>query len=248
MRLILSLCLLVFTAAPLAAPLVAQEVLTDISSHRISITSSFDGTDLLIYGTLRGNGDVAIIVRGPETRTTIRRKDRIAGLWINNSHITYDNVPGFYALATSAPLDDIASPRLLRRLGIGLDNLNLQITEANNPQARQQDYIDALLRDGVRNGLYQERIGKISFLGDELFRTTIAFPSTVPTGNYTVQVLVLSAQNVISAQTTPLFITKTGMEQQIYDLAINSPWLHGFIAVILALIAGFMADYMLRRG
>ncbi len=60
-----------------------QSLVSDISSHRIGITSSFTGTELLLFGALGEAGDVVVVVRGPDQKVTVRRKERVAGIWIN---------------------------------------------------------------------------------------------------------------------------------------------------------------------
>src|SRR5271155_5038835 len=86
---------------PLAAS--AKPLVADLSQYRIEIDSSFTGTRLLLFGSRNDIGDIVIVVRGPERKFTVRRKERIAGVWMNHRERHFDDVPAYYAIATSKP-------------------------------------------------------------------------------------------------------------------------------------------------
>jgi hypothetical protein len=66
---------------PSRAP--AQPLVADLSSHLITITSSYTGTDLLLFGAVEQGGDVIVVVHGPTEPLVVRRKERVAGVWVN---------------------------------------------------------------------------------------------------------------------------------------------------------------------
>src|SRR5580698_5947823 len=69
--------LLAMTMQPaLAAPLVA-----DLSNYRIDIDSGFNGTRIFLFGARNDNGDIAVVIRGPQKDYIVRKKKEIAGLW-----------------------------------------------------------------------------------------------------------------------------------------------------------------------
>ncbi|HYM30710.1 MAG TPA: TIGR02186 family protein [Candidatus Cybelea sp.] len=240
-----ALVALVLLATPAAR---AQEnpLITDLSSHLISITSSFTGTELLLFGATEEPGDVIVVVRGPPQAATVRHKARIAGIWVNRESVRFSNVPGYYAVAASRPLDQIASPGLLSRLQIGTENLRLAI-RSHVDETEQLPYREALVRGKVREELFQDNAGHVVFLGPKLFRVRIGFPATVPVGTYQAEVYLLRDDQVISAQATPLFINKSGAEREIYDFAHEQPAAYGVVAVSLSIIAGWLAATLLRR-
>jgi uncharacterized protein (TIGR02186 family) len=80
-----------------------------------------------------------------------------------------------------------------------------------------------------------------------LFRTRIYFPSNVPTGTYTVEVFLVRDGNVVSAQSTPLVISKIGFGAELFDFAHRHPALYGILAVLVALAAGWLAGVAFRR-
>jgi uncharacterized protein (TIGR02186 family) len=110
-----------------------------------------------------------------------------------------------------------------------------------------EDFRQALIRNKQRADLYVEDPGKVVFLGARLFRTRVYFPSTLPTGSYTADVYLVRNGAVVSAQSTPLIVSKVGFGAEVYDFAYNWPMAYGVLAVVLALLAGWTAALVFRR-
>lgn len=225
----------------------AETLVADLSSHLVAITAGFTGTEVLLFGATEGEGEVIVVVRGPEGEVTVRRKRRTAGIWINRGNITFEGVPSFYAVASSRPLPEILQEEVLSRQQIGVDHLRFQAPE-NIREARLKRYHNALIRNKQRAGLFGDKVGQVTFLGERLFRTSIYFPANVPTGSYLVEVLLVRDGEVISAQTSPLIISKTGIGAEIFDFAHNRAALYGALAITGALMAGWFAYLAFRRG
>lgn len=246
--LILAFLILPARIAPAAA---AEPLVADLSKHLVAITTGFAGTDVLLFGAVEEvpgptGADVAVVVRGPDRVETIRRKDRQAGIWINTGLAEVTNAPAFYRVAATRPLAELASPAVLERHQIGLDQLDLDI----HPLDRGADvgeYRQALFRLKQANGLYGEKVQDIGFLGRRLFRTDMHFPANVPVGTYTVEVYLIVKGEVVSAQTTPLVISKIGVGADVYDFAHQQAPLYGIIAIILAASAGWAAAVVFRK-
>src|ERR1700680_1750472 len=110
----------------------AQALVADLTSHLIAITTGFTGASVVLFGATDGPGDVVVTVRGPDREMTVRRKSRIAGIWVNTREVTFANVPSFYAVAASRPIEDIVSPANATLYRLGIANLKLE-SEAPAP-------------------------------------------------------------------------------------------------------------------
>jgi uncharacterized protein (TIGR02186 family) len=222
-----------------------QPLVTDLSSHLIAITSSFTGTELLVFGAVDEAGDIVVVIRGPAGPLLVRRKERVGGIWINNRSLRFDNVPAFYAVAANRPLAEIGTPGLLGRLQIGAENLRLA-------PARVDEELDtwrtALIRNKQKQELYPPDVNPVAFLGQKLFRARIELPATVPVGTYRAEVYLIRGDRVVAAQATPLFVDKQGSEQAVYDFAHQQPLVYGLGAVAIALAAGWLAALAFRRA
>ncbi len=240
--LLVSLCL-----AAASQPARAQPLVADLTNHLVAITTGFTGTSVVLFGATDGNGDVIVVVRGPERDITVRRKSKVAEVWVNTRQVTFQSVPSYYSIASSKPLDDMA-PAAMRQLHqIGLDNLRLNTESPISPK-ETEEFRTALLRNEARAGLYPPGIGQVSFLGDRLFRTDIRFPANVPTGTYLVQVFLVRDKAVVSGQTTPLVVSELGLDAEVHDFADRFALAYGLVAVSLAALAGWLASLPFRNA
>ena len=228
-----------------AGPARGDAVVADLSSHIIAISSGFTGTSVVLFGATDGPGDIVAVVRGPEQKTKVWRKGKVAGIWVNAESVTFSNVPSFYAVAASRPLEDVVSPGPAALYRIGTANLKLESSPPVSAE-RAQRFTQALIEEQRRAGLFAGEIGKITFLGEKLFRTEIAFPANVPTGTYLVEVFLVRDRDVVSGQTTPLIVSKVGVDAAVSDFASREAAAYGAIAVVTALVAGWLASLPFR--
>ncbi len=230
-----------------AAPAHSQPLVFDLSKHLIEITTGFAGTDMLLYGATEGEGDVVVVLRGPSTDAVVRRKERVAGVWINTERMSFTDVPAFYRVAASKPLDQIVPQAVRARQQIGLDYLRLTPAANADPQ-KAAEFRAGLLRVKESRQLYSSKEGEVSFLGPRLFRTRVVLPANVPPGAYTAEVLLLKNGQVVAAQTTPMFVSKIGIAADIYEFAHNEAAPYGILTIIFAVLAGWGAGVIFRKS
>jgi uncharacterized protein (TIGR02186 family) len=225
----------------------AEGLVADLTSHLIAITTGFTGASVVLFGATDGPGDVIVAVRGPEREMTVRRKNRVAGIWVNTQQVTFSNLPSFYALAASRPMADILSPAAAAFYRLGIANLKLAASTPA-PSVVVDAFRTALERTQQEAGLYVDRMGKVDFLGERLFRTTIKFPANVPTGTYLVEVFLVRYKDIVSGQTTPLVVSKVGVDAAVFEFSTRQPGFYGAIAVLTAVVAGWLASLPFRGG
>lgn len=224
-------------AITLAGPMVA-----DISQSSIQIHSSFNGSELLIFGARNQRGDLVIAVRGPEANVRIRRKERIAGMWMHVDQLRYDRLPMFYAIASTRPLKKIAPNYTLHQLGLG-EHATLS---RSNPEGTP--VFNKALREIMASHLrWQEPFSRITYFGESLFKARLHLPSTMPRGEYSIEVYLFDQGKPIAFQTIPLRAFKTGVDARIYDEAQRHAWLYGILAIIMALCGGWLAYRLFQK-
>lgn len=247
MKRVTALTLGMMAAFALHTPGDAQEpILADLSSHLIAVTTGFTGAELLLFGAIEQPGDIVLIVRGPAVPVTVRRKERVVGIWINQFSARFTDVPSFYAIAATEGFVERAPPPLLRQLQFGVDNLRLESTGLGASETAS--FRAALIRRKQREGLFAATIQPVSVLGDRLFRAVVWFPSNVPTGAYSVEVYFILGGEVASAQTTPLSVSRLGVGAEIVDFANDQAAIYGIVAVAMAGSAGWLAGFIFRKG
>ncbi len=244
-----------WAAQPVAGPPGPREELqTEISTREIAIQANFTGIEILIYGSIdfsqttapdAGVYDVVIVIRSPSHPVVARRKERVAGIWINGIGKVYPLVPGFYAALSTRPFRAITSDETLKTLGIGLSNLDLGRVSEGDPD--EETFRSAVIRLKEKQDLFQQHDDAVAFIGRSLFRATVALPVNVPIGRYTADIYLFRDGQVISKNQSTLEVNKAGFERQIYQLAFKQPFIYGLLAVLLAVLAGLAGWYVFRR-
>ena len=255
MRRVLQLLGMAVVAAAIAVPgasrAVAQEhdepLLIALSTQRIEIDSNFASTSILLFGATDVAGDVVVSVRGPEEPVVVRRKRRSVGIWVNRESIAFRNVPGYYFVATSGPLEEIAPVELLDRKQLGSERVLLEAIWFDT-SGDADEFRAALHRDRERDSLYRSEPGVVEFIDERLFRTTIDLPAHVPTGDYVVEAMLLVDSEVLSTRSAALSIEKAGFSADISTFARADEALYGVIAIALALVAGWLGSFAFRKG
>lgn len=228
----------------------AENLVSGISQDTVEINSSYTGTDIVVYGAIEnpeptGVDDVVVIVRGPDANMTVRQKQWVAGIWINRDQAKLLAMPSYYYIASTRPLDKIAASFTLERYEIGLDAIVPgQIVSHHFAEPFRQ----ALIRHKKIEGLYGESPYGVVFQFPTLFRARIPVPAGVPRGQYNVVVYLFRDGNVISAQSTPLFVDQTGLERRLHNFAHSSPLSYGLSTVFMALVLGWISSLVFRRA
>ena len=223
----------------------ANALVADLSQHLIAITTAFVGTNVVLFGTSDGDGDIVVTVHGPRENQVVRRKAQVAGIWINRTRLAFADVPAYYAVAASGPLEAVAHPDVLARHEIGVEHLKLKPIDATGLEISEiAAFQDALVRNKQRQDLYSRTPAPVNFIGPRLVTHFTSPSGTV----YRVQVFELSDGQVTYAQRSNLVISKIGLEADIYDFAQQRSALYGLLAVALSLSLGWLAGVIFRKG
>ncbi|NOT39198.1 MAG: TIGR02186 family protein [Alphaproteobacteria bacterium] len=234
----------------------AEDLAAGISRDKIEITSSFSGTDVVVFGAIENEEgealpatemrDVVVVIRSDKPYTiTVRKKERVGPIWINRDMQRFAGVPGFYFLSSTRPLKDIARADLLSQYELGLDRL--AFGPAPGAVGGPKEFRQAIVRHKQTATLYSQHEGGVSFLSGSLFRTTVRLPPNVPAGNLKVQVFVFAGGDVTSTNTMTLYIDKSGIERSLSELALDQPFVYGLLAVVLSALAGLAAYVVFRE-
>lgn len=142
-----------------APPAWGLDLETDLSTHYIEIRTTFRGASLTVFGSLSGQTaeeespdapklDVVVVVKGPTETLAIRRKQETGPIWANGTSVVASNVPSFYFVASTRPVDEIVDRALLDRYHIGLDHLDVKFSkrvQVAEPNPEAEATIDEVL-------------------------------------------------------------------------------------------------------
>jgi uncharacterized protein (TIGR02186 family) len=249
LRVLLTALFLIATAGGLHAQQVApQSLAVQLSVQRIEVTTAFSGSEILVFGATErliheGGDEVVVLVSGPMTSLVVREKVNVLGFWINGASARFNRVPSYWALAATRPVAEMMSPGERADLRVGLDMLTFPQLGAQGTQFRT-----ALDELKARNGLWVDQVRPIEVSGGRLFHARLPLPSTVATGEYRVQVLLIRDGRPVARQELPLDVERTGSAAQIADIARGMPVLYGLTCILLATLAGWLGSVLFRRG
>jgi uncharacterized protein (TIGR02186 family) len=247
----------------LAPPAAVSAVLTET---QVKVNSGFRGATISVYGAVfdpQGRpADVVVVIAGPEQPLRIARKSRVAGIWLNSRPVVFRGAPGFYRVASTRPLGEVARFGDLRRLGLGLDHLAISAPMERRVETRYgvrdmvvnqlgADYFDwrsAVIRLKQKAGLYSADPAGVRYVDRGLFQADVVLPTDAPTGRYQARIILFQDGKPVSIRDRTLTVEKVGAERALYLLAHSHPWLYGLASMALALAAGWAASRVFRRS
>ena len=249
-----ALVALLALALPAAAD---EEIVLGLSQAEVSITTNFDGSEILVYGAVKRETkipegpplEVVLTVSGPSTPVVVRRKERRFGIWVNTDAVEVDRAPSFYAVVTSGPLDEvlkriedlrhrISIPRAIRSVGAPMD--------IENPTK----FSEALIRVRKNAALYQVIEDGVKVDEQTLFRAAVALPAALTEGAYDTRIFLTRGGDVVAQYETVIDVRKVGLERWLYKLSHEQAFLYGLLSLVIAIAAGWGASAvfgLLRR-
>jgi len=238
-----------------SGPASAQRLIASLSNHRVMVTSSFTGAELVLFGYIetatprRGGYDIVATINGPRQDAVTFRKARRVGIWLNVDSREFDNVPSYLAVLANRDLDAIASADTRRRLQIGIENIPLTqraaVTIAD--AAADDPFRKAFVRINEQRGLYREAANGITFLAPLLFRADIPLPAGVLVGNYEVDVRLFADGAPIARAPSAFEVYKAGFEQFVTTTARSHGLLFGLVTAMMTLATGWLGSVIFRR-
>jgi uncharacterized protein (TIGR02186 family) len=237
-----------------------EAVQADVSARNVAVTSSFNGIEIVIFGAVdnsqqpsaeSGYYDVMIVVEGVPGRIVVRRKNNVAGLWLNTSSATFDVVPSYYAIASTRPIDEITTEEFRASHGVGFQHLRFMPAFGQTQALSTEDlkeFRQAIVRLKEKQGLYIQDNFRVAFIGKSLFRATIELPANVTVGPFETRVYLFREEKLLSQYTVRLNLEREGLERHLHRFAFGYPTLYGLMTVAIALAAGLIASTVFRKA
>lgn len=225
----------------------APGMVFDLDKQAIAITTGFNGDHINVFGTKKSSEDVIVVVSGPKRDMKVRQKEKIMGGWINRSFVIFQDVPSFYRIASSKPLEDIAPPEILMKEAVGLNNLVLfhKGFEAAPPESNLS-YQKALLRNKQALGLFSDQLDQVEHPNDRFIKASFYLPHNVSLGDYTVDVLYFDRGRLVNKISRSFNVHQVGINAHILAFAHNYPLFYGLMCVFLAIFSGWLSNRLKR--
>ena len=237
---LLALVLLTGARDPILVP--------EISQHEVQLQQGFKGAELLLFGAILNpegtragrDYDIVVVLKGPVQSITLREKQKLAGIWINADSTAFRSAPGFFAVASSRPINQIVNGQTAAIYELGLPWLQLSPIGEIDPKT-QRRFAAGLVDLMSRHGLYNQDSNAVSVSEQVLYQARIALPSNVQTGTYTAETFAISHGRVVTSATSTVEVKKVGFERAIADFAANAGFSYGLFTVCISILMGWMA-------
>ncbi len=231
-------------------PAAAEEVVAGLSQSRISITTDFDGSEILIFGAVKRQNEipdqplgVIVTIEGPSKPVAVRRKDKRYGIWINADTRQFAAAPSFYSVSTSGPWDEVIENTQDLRHGISISRA---IESDGDAQIGTLEFTRALIRIRENANLFQTNIGTVSISEDTLFSTSVRLPANLTEGDYRARFFLTRGGQVVDSHEAAIAVQKVGLERFLYRLAYDQPVIYGLMSLTIAIFAGWAASAVFR--
>ena len=225
-------------------------VVGGLSQHSVSLTTNFSGSELFIYGAVKGTPedvplDVVITITGPSEPVVVRKKERQLGIWINGGGVTVDEAPSFYAVASTKKFRDIVSYTADLQYKIGIDQV-IRLVDAPDWVEDREAYRKAVVRIREVEGLYAFLPDSVRITENTLFETRIKLPANLVEGDYGARIFLIRNKDVLDVFEDTIEVRRAGIGRWIYTAAKEYPAPYGIASILVALIAGWLASAFFR--
>lgn len=247
--------LLPLLALLMATPALAERLVTQVSQDEVSITSSFTGQTLTLFGSIepdpgstqkpQGPYHVVITVTGPLQTRVARQKTNQFGVWLNTAQVEFVRFPSFYQVLSDQKLADITNPITLAELSIPL---------AKQPEAAAgESWSDALafgpqlVRLMEEKGMFRLNESGVTFRSDTFYFGQVSLPADAPPGSYLAHTYLFRNGEIVADKSEGFSVRKIGFERFLGQAARQQPLLYGIVCVALALFTGWLGGVVFRR-
>ena len=224
-------------------------LIIDSSTSEVKVSSSFIGTDVMVFGTANDKDDIIVVITGPTETAIVRKKGRVSGIWINKEKLEFREIPGFYAIASTRPLSEITETDELKKQKIGIHNVitTASLNSKDENIKTFKSFKDALVRGQKTKGLYLDMPLTIDVVSKRLFKTTFHFPNNMTTGIYKVKVFSFQKKRLVSMVSKTISVEKIGIGADVFKFAKEQSALYGLLAILIAVLSGWIASVIFRK-
>ncbi|MFP5240311.1 MAG: TIGR02186 family protein [Acidobacteriota bacterium] len=204
----------------------------------IEIGTLYKGTAIQVEGRVPEGTQVVLRFTGAPEDLRMKQKGKAMGLlWMNMNTLHFGNVPKVCLIDSSAPLKDLG----LDGAKLGLMGLaeNVSVEPATADRAT---LLPELVTLKEQEGLFRQSSGGVK-LGEkrdglQAFSATLAVPSRLSPGSYSVEVFALRDGTIQAQAAKAVDARLVGAPALLADLAFNHGAWYGILASIIAILGG----------
>ncbi len=218
-----------------------------VQPNKIHIGSFFKGQKVKIFGYVPVSWEnIAIKICGSRHDVALKRKGKVGVLWMNVGTVEVKHAPNFYLVATSANINQLAPKPILDQTEIGYEALAKEIelhstVPGDSPEFLFKHFV--ALKE--KEGLYSILPKRITFNKAEnknlkAFSLELIAPAKIPPGEYKVTLYGFDNGQLMGSLESFFHVELVGFPAFCRNLAFKHSLIYGILAVVLAIIVGFL--------
>lgn len=241
-----AVCLL-FSGGP------ARALTAKVTPQDIPINLLYHGADVSIQGESDANDGLIVMIRTEPTTAHMKYKGKAAGLfWMKMGDISFEHVPAAYLLYSSSDLANLLPEDERIKEGIGFESIRANTKmESSAAGMDPERWITEFIKFKKAEKLYmiqENSIIRPQGAQGRDYRVNIKWPYQAAPGVYEIKVLAVRDGHVVDRSETSLTVARSGIVEQLSNLAFNHAAVYGIIAIVVAMVAGFAVGLLFKKG
>jgi uncharacterized protein (TIGR02186 family) len=234
----------------------ASANLTIKANHdKISINSFYHGSTVSVSGQYEPGTELIVNITSPEVETVLKEKGKAAGfLWMNTGELHFSDTPNLYILRSTKKIKELLDSAQSDQYVLGLSALkhHVNIEEIpNSEEAGKAEWFGEFVKFKEKIKLYSEETGRISLNeadGKHTYYTLFDWPYQAPPGNYQVAVHAVKDGKLVETAHSEISVEQAGAVKYLSKMAKNNGAMYGIISIVVALLSGFGAGLIFKKG
>jgi uncharacterized protein (TIGR02186 family) len=228
-------------------------ITSNVSPDTISVNSFYRGSKVTITGETDAGNEIIIKVSSPEVKAHLRKKGKAGGvLWMNVGELEFNPASDVYFIYSTKDIKEILSEKEQDKYSIGYDAFK-RLVEVSpvSGESEKERWIAEFIRfkeKGHIYGVFQGKIETMTIGSKITYNLTEGWPYEAPPMEYKISVYAVKDGAVTDSTEESLVVEKTGILKFLSDMAFNHEIIYGIIAIIIAVVAGFIVSLLFKGG
>ena len=246
--------MIVVLALGVSVNLASANLQTTLDRDHIAIDFLYHGSELSVRGETEPGADIVVRVTSNENNQhELMKKGKVGGvLWMKVGKLEFGNMPFFYHVRSTQPLDQILSPeeRAKHLLGYGALKDQADVKPVSDDTERSRWFGEFVSYKQASN-LYSEASDGIQIQDTptrRAFQHTVQWPYQAGAGKYTLSVYSVKDGRVVDSVSMPVQVEAVGLVRTLASMAFNHSSQYGALSILAALGAGLGVGLVFRKN
>ena len=249
-----------------------------VSPEIVAVGINFGGAEVAVNGRAPRDSQVIVKVCTEPSTVKLSKKGRVMGIfWMTTERAVVENMPSFYAVYSSQPVDTLLAKEEQIRLGVDAECTGIMrqaTVTADSPDrepllgAPSQEYISALRDIYIKKGTYSPCVschrtasaaampqsgpggpehGAI-VLSNDMWQLRLMLPADTPLGRYEITAYYVAGSRVVSTESAAFTVQKSGLVELLSNMATQNAPAYGAISLLVVVVVGLGIGFVFPRA